>query len=499
MSRGRTGNLRVNTVAQALPLLSGYGLNLLATPLVVTQLGLPGFGVWAMTGALAQYGALFDLGVTRSVMRYVAFHHARDEPDAEREVLGVAVLMLAAVGLVLFATCWLLAPAILSLIRAADVEQLRTLLICAVTILLAVLSAKVLVAAAFGRGRMVAGNAALAVQSTLTVLGGAGYLLTTGSTLSGFGVASAAGAAAGTAIVALVMKVTEGTLSVGWPNRARAREVLSFGVKGQATLVADLVVFQSDKLVIGAIAGPAFAGAYELGNRLALGLRALGGLVSNSLTPSLTASYSQRGLPAILEQYAHLTRRAAGVALIFPFAGIALAPALVPAWLGYVPEYTVVVVIALCIAFAANLTTGVATVVAAAIGRPGITAQSAAVSCVLNVAAVVPAAVVFGVTGVVAATIFAAVGGAAFGIWITHRALRLPLSVFTGAVGGVIVVGGAWSCGIGAILELVSPQSRADGAFTLAAAGAVYLAGYLAIGFQLRFLPALRVRSGTPV
>ena len=53
--------LTVGASAQVIPLIAGYGLNLVATPYVVSQLGLHDFGVWAMTGAIAQYAALLEI------------------------------------------------------------------------------------------------------------------------------------------------------------------------------------------------------------------------------------------------------------------------------------------------------------------------------------------------------------------------------------------------------------------------------------------------------
>ena len=90
-SAGRVQSLKTGAIAQVLPLAANYGVNLLATPFVVGQLGLHDFGVWAMTGAIAQYAALLDLGAVRAANRYVALFHARGETEKERSVLGICV------------------------------------------------------------------------------------------------------------------------------------------------------------------------------------------------------------------------------------------------------------------------------------------------------------------------------------------------------------------------------------------------------------------------
>ena len=64
-----------NSVALAVPKFSGYVFSFISAPVVLTGLGLRQFGIWALTGALAQYGSLLDLGVGASLARFVAAHH----------------------------------------------------------------------------------------------------------------------------------------------------------------------------------------------------------------------------------------------------------------------------------------------------------------------------------------------------------------------------------------------------------------------------------------
>src|SRR5450755_141123 len=89
-----------NTLAQLSPVLVGYCFSFVAAPIVVAGLGIRAFGIWALTGALAQYGGLLDLGVGRSLARYDAAHQHDRRACGEYLAIGfVAVLVVGVIAL----------------------------------------------------------------------------------------------------------------------------------------------------------------------------------------------------------------------------------------------------------------------------------------------------------------------------------------------------------------------------------------------------------------
>src|SRR4029078_13680129 len=63
-SGAKTPSLFRNTVGTSVARLSSSALSLILAPILLTQLGLESFGVWAVVGALATYAGLSDLGIT---------------------------------------------------------------------------------------------------------------------------------------------------------------------------------------------------------------------------------------------------------------------------------------------------------------------------------------------------------------------------------------------------------------------------------------------------
>jgi O-antigen/teichoic acid export membrane protein len=105
-------NIRKNTILQALPYLGSSALSFLLAPLMVSRLGVASVGVWAVTGAVVQYAALLDLGVTRATTRFVALHHGQGDLPSAHRVVTFAAVVLGSLGLMLLIAVAALAPTI---------------------------------------------------------------------------------------------------------------------------------------------------------------------------------------------------------------------------------------------------------------------------------------------------------------------------------------------------------------------------------------------------
>src|SRR3954453_21920285 len=87
-----------NTAAQSADLLTAYAFSLLLAPLMLNRLGLELFGVWAVTGAIATYAGLVDLGITRSLARFIALYDVEGDRAAIAECVGLGLLAVTAVA-----------------------------------------------------------------------------------------------------------------------------------------------------------------------------------------------------------------------------------------------------------------------------------------------------------------------------------------------------------------------------------------------------------------
>ena len=463
---GRVQSLSVGATSQILPLLASYGLNLLLTPYVVGRLGLHDFGIWAMTGAMAQYAALLDMGAARAAQRFVALFHARGEIEKDRT--GV--------------------------LRTGDSALTRYLLLCSVCILTCGLVARVLAAASFGRGRQLPPNVGLALLGAFQMTAGVIALAIEG-TLRGFAIGTAGGAVIGLCAVAIVIYLDEGRITIGRPRFGLAREIVVFGLHSQVAGAADVVLFQSGKLIAGIVIGPAAAGAYELGIRLVQGVQAFGGAVSVAINTHLTRAYATAGMDGIREQFARLTRRNAAVAIFLPFLLGATAASAVPLWLGAGHQSAVIVASALTFGISVNVAAGVCSATMYAIGRPDLAGLEGAVYAALSVVLAIPCAIAFGFNGLVAAYACWIPLGNLLGVWFLQARVGISLKTFLCAVRGpfgVALVATALTLPINLV---AAPQTRAEAIGPFLISSVVFCVVYIALGMKLDYLPRIPVRA----
>jgi O-antigen/teichoic acid export membrane protein len=484
-------SLKLGAAALMLPLVAGYGVNLLATPYVVSRLGLHDFGIWAITIAIVQCGALFDLGVSRAATRYVALFHARGDIQNERSVLGVCLTALIGLSGVLYAVP-LLIPGILNhILRTRDVALAQFVVVFAITMLICGLLGKVLAAASVGRGRYVAANIGVAVLTVAQVVGGV-VALAGSPTLRSFALGTAVGAGVGLCAVVATILFDERRIAIGRPKAALAREIMAYGIKAHVLGGAEIVMFQAGKLIAGFFIGPAAAGTYELGSRLAQGAQAFGSVASVALTTHLTRAYALVGKAEIVAQYSRLTRRNAAVAIFLPLLLCATSFSAIPLWLGGRNDGVVMVLAVLAPGIAVNVSAGVCSASMLAIGRSGILGATALAAAAMSVAVALPLAKAFGFKGIVAAFGCSMIVGHLLLVWFLQSRIGISMTEYLRAIRGPFALGTVATLAALPIGIIAMPQDRASALIPFLLSSVIFCTIYAIPAWQLDYLPRFR-------
>ncbi len=486
----RRRSLFRNTAAQSAPTVVSFGLSFILAPIMLSRLGLAQFGVWAVTGALAQYARLLDFGVTRSLARFVALYDAQDERRAIEEAVAVGVLAVSAIGLIVAVAAVAVAPLLHEVLGVLDTGEMRVVLLCSAGILITALLADVINAVPVGLRRMEAPNVAATLGAVVNFVASVVALLLS-SELTVYAVANLGAAVVGVllAMVALLW-VWRGPY-LRRPNRKRAREIVSFGLKSQLITVAELVNVQTDKLIIAAMLGARTAGAYEIANRVVQGVLAFGTMTLSAMIPTATAEIVERGRRVVEEFYARYTVRSLSIALPMFGALCVSCPFLLVAWLGERPPDTDQIVILLSVAFSASLTTGVAMTLVMADGHPGLVAQTAFLVVILNVVSTLAVAPIFGLWGVLIATVAAEVIASSVFLVRFHRRYGLGWKDFRHAVAppAILTVVVALPFAAVYLVGVDIPSSRLPALFGVLATGGVYSVVCWLLASWLRMLP----------
>lgn len=498
-----------NTIAQSAPTLSGYLLSFVLAPIMLARLGLDQFGVWAVTGALATYAGLLDLGISRSLARYVALYDAQGDRRGVQECAGLGLLTIVAVGLVAAAAAAAAAPLLAAQLGVLDAGEMRLVLLSSVAMITLSLLARVLNAVPIGLQRMVPPNIA-ATGSIVTNFVFSVAMLALSTELTDYALANAAASVVGLLFAIGSFVYVWSRPYVALPTLGRTKEIARFGIKNQVAWLSELVNLQTDKILIALIVGPAAAGAYEIASRVVLAVRAVGVLTVSAIIPTATAAIVQQGREVIGDFHRRYSKRS--VAIAFPLLGLGSVsiPYLLLAWLGDVPPGSELIVVILSVAYLFNLATGVPSTVTISDGRPGEVAWTSAVTALVNVVGTVALAPSFGVWGAVGATVLAFVVGSILFMARFHRLYALPLGDTLRSVGaparlavGLCLPFVVWYSVFG-----VQAESRLEALLGLAITAGAYGLTYWWLASRWHFLPErlwlgrvtgrLRGRAGPP-
>jgi O-antigen/teichoic acid export membrane protein len=420
-----------NTFAQSGPLMLGYFYSFAAAPIIVAGLGLRQFGIWALTGALAQYGSLLDLGVGRSLSRYIAAYSTNRLRCGEYMTVGF--LSVAIVGAPLGVAAVFGAAPLSALLGGISPHDMRIVLVSSVVLLLCSMLASVISAYPIGLRRMVAPNVGLAVGATINFAASVGAIWL-GASLPGYALANAGAGVLTVIVVAAIVLSTEGWLPLAAPNGGRTRQFIVFAFRNQVVRAMELVNYQSDKIVVALAVSPTAAGAYELANRVALAARQIGVYPTTALVPVLSAEHARFGLREVRARYGRLAEVTVAIAFPSLWLTAAIGPLLLGAWLAQVPPDSEAILLVLSLAYLANVSSGVAYAMTAALGNPTIAASTSVATALLNIVLTAGLAPFYGLWGVLAGTAFALTAGAVAQVVMIHRAFHLQARAYWAAV-----------------------------------------------------------------
>lgn len=478
-----------NTLAQTAGLASGYVFSLILAPIMLSRLGIDAFGVWAVTGAIAMYAGVADFGINRSISRFVAVYHARGDASRVAECVGIGFVAVAGVSLLAGLAAVLLAPVLSDDLGVLPADEMRTVLLASAAIYAAQSAKTVLSAIPIGMLEMVPPNVATVIGNIIN-FGASLAALMASTKLTVYAAANAAAEVAALAVMLVAVMRVSWPVPLRRPTLGLTKELLGYGIKQQAIWGAELVNSSTDKVIVAFFVGPAAAGAFEIGNRVAQGVRSIAVLSVSAIIPTVAAEIERSGREMIGAFYTRYLQRTIAVAAPLYVAAMVTAPFALVAWLGEAPEYSVAVLVLVSAAYLVNIYTGMSTTIAAGDDRLGIVLSNAVIECGLNIALTLALAPLFGVIGVLAGSIVAITVGSVRMIWQFQRAYAIPGRAFVAAVRGptAAALGLGIPAAIVAIL-LPAPDRFACVALTIGLAGS-YAAAYWLVASRSGWLPA---------
>ncbi len=472
-----------NSLASSGALFTGYLFSFILAPIMLARLGLDMFGVWAVTGAIATYAAIMDLGVRRAVERFVAFYDARDDRRSIEELFGLGLLIITVVTVIALAAAVVAAPLVARILGdALSASDMRIVLLSAVAIMVLNAYQSVMRGIPVGLQQMVPPAIATTVGTVINFVFSL-VALALSRDLVVYALANAAAAAVSVIPTAIAVKQVWSPVRVRLPSRPLVKEVLGFSLKAQLGWLGAMVNNQTDKIILGVFVDVRAAAAYEIANRVVLAVKAMSVMSISALTSASTAQIAREGAHIIPGFYRYYTKRSLAVSLPLMLFTCVSAPVLLTTWLGNVPENTIAVVIVLTLAWCVERTTGVALTVSVGDGRIGALARLSVAIVIVNIVLTLALTPFFGFWGVVAGSALAIALGAVGFLVYFHRLYRIPAKVLARAAGVPALAAGL--AGVPTFCWLVFIGFPYEGRLPSLAATAVSFGVYVAIYWPL--------------
>ena len=463
-------NLAHRTIHNVLFNLLGWlwpiGLSLLATPYIVRHLGKDAYGVLALVWAVLGYFALLDLGLSAATIKYISKYHALGDYEKVRKVINSNLLIFVIIGVgggailagitpFLLDKVLLVPPSLIPLTRFAfyvgaagflftmslgvltaipnalqryDISNLVGIVITTAT----TLGTVGLLAAGYWLREVVLWNLFLSVLSVALYIGIARHLLPEISWRPGF----------------------------DWPT---FRESLNFGSMALIQRISGAILFQLDRLLIGAFLGTAAVTFYVVPANLTQRIHGIVSRTTQVIFPVSSALQTTNQGARLQQVYLRSAKfgAMAGSALAVPFAVLSFP--FLRYWMG--PEFarqgsTVLTILAA--SYYLSSLTAVPSSTAHGIGRPDVNAAFASSVAILNVTLCLILIPRWGLVGAAYANLFGVVLVVpAFLFFMEHHLLQLETrlvlrKVYLGPtmVGAVVILFGAF---------VIAPQVRSLG------------------------------------
>lgn len=406
---------------------------LIVVAYVVSELGAGAYGLWAVAAAFTGYAALLDLGFSSAFAKFIAEHHARREDTALASVVTTGICVYAVLGTGFLLVTWPAAGWIVNDVLPrfagrsgdwADAAVRADLLFLVRGGLCLFVAGQLLApftAVATGLQRMDVTNA-LGAAAAAVKLATLFFLIYGGHGIRALLYAQAASwlvFAAAMAVAAFV--ICPALRTAPWRvSRQTFRRLFGFGWRSQVARLANLIMFETDVLVIALLLQDLrIAGLYRVALELANKLRQAGAVLLSALVPAAAHLDAQADTATLRALYVRTTRYLAVVVVpMAVFLGVA-AEWIIGAWIGTDVDSTFVALILriLLLGYVANLLCGPGIAIALGRGEAGLVMQAGLLSMTANVGLTIVLLYAVGFWGIPLATTISMV---ASWLWFAH-------------------------------------------------------------------------------
>jgi O-antigen/teichoic acid export membrane protein len=418
-------NTFLNTAGRVWAVMTG----LILTPYIISRLGVERYGILALLGGVTGYFGLFDFGISTSFVKYIAEFYARKDYGKINEVVNTGTAFYFIFGVGVFALAFFFMESVLSLLRIAPGLHKETAFVFVAGVGIFSVSS---VLGAFasvpgGLQRMDVTNL-ISVAVSVPNIAGTLFVLENGYGLPGLMVNSLVTTLLCNAanIVAAFRMLPELKFNLFLFSGDLFKKLFSFGYKLQVSRFANLISFETDKLLIAGFLNIGLVTYYQLGSSIVSQARQIPLLLISALIPAVSELEAREGREALIKVFLRGSKYLISLSTpLLVFAAVN-ASVIMLAWMGHGYEKASTVIRFLCLGYYLATVTGVASSIAAGVARTDLDLKFGVLMAGLNLLLSVLLIMKFGFMGVLAGTSAALTVSSLYYIKLFLEYLQLP-------------------------------------------------------------------------
>ena len=465
----------------------GYFVSVLAlfflTPYVIGKLGAELYGIWIIITILTGYWGLSDFGIGLSFQKFVAEYHAYQDSESVNKIVNSGLAFYCFLGILLFGIAIPLVDPLLRLARIPipSFDQARTVALIAVFNLAIANPLSTFASALVGMQHI---DLTRKIEIALVVVRVALYVLVlaydrgiVGLILSETCLVLLSGALN----YAFLVDRFPGLRVRPWQlDRAMFRKLFAYGSKLQVSRLAELVTFQSDRLIVSNFVGLPYVMYVDVGGKLLSRIRALPLIMLSSLIPAVSQLEALNQTQRIRLAFDRSTKYLACSAIpLFAFVA-AFAHFIMRIWMGDSFSMASFALQILAFGYLLNVLTGTISYVLLGLGDATTQMKVTIVQTVLNIAFSIAFVLSFGYYGVMLGTSLSLIISSAYFAIAFDKAMEGSLKRILTILAQPLIASGA---GVAAalipwIVAGFSPHARIVDLGLLTASGLFFLFAY---------------------
>ena len=397
---------------------------LILTPLILSKIGVKGYGTWAVFLAISNMTSLADLGLVGTVSKYVAEYHAQRDFTALERLLNTGLVLFTLISTVLIAVLWILCPLAVPLIfkgSATATFELVTLFRYFLIVIVANILTLLFSSVSSGLQRLDLTNLMSGFNILFSaILGGA--LLLRGWGLRGLLFGQITSSVLTMLIYLFIVRglLPQVVLNPLRVNLAEARKIFGFSLQLYLTQAAVAVHNQIEKIFLALFIGVGAAGMYDIASDLALKIRSVMGLLLSPVLPAASELNALGDETRLKELYYRTHKYLAFVGVPIVCYVAAISSPFVSLWIGPNLRSIAVPLSVLLFFNFINLATGPGFLIFAGIGYLRAGMLSASLGLVLNILLSLLLIYRYGLPGAVIGTSISLLFASIFFMYLFH-------------------------------------------------------------------------------